>query len=725
MDAPLPTKEDCKQTFRKANKILNLWIKQKLPFTNLHLLQEKYREYELIKLQNKLIAPDFGDLVTPEQQEFSVDLTNALSQIRLEAKPRPSRFIKKSDVTSMTGNEYVEMRLTEIEQNTRLSPEEKDIETENLVKQTEKWLSKGGRQGCLHASKVDAVITSGDAFIPYDMFKLYLYPEDKDDDEIEVDINNLKIEQKRVLKKIKNIINNLSTYDLRELSHLDKLFLKIISLLNYSQFELNHELDFEILENWAKIGLWLIERSCQTSNLKSWELKAIKPITKYIQKVITPLVALIYGQLAYFLSMSNKSEKMFSEKLLEITRSLQEKFVVTPQTHQTIKLINTICLCTQAKIFLDSNQITQFIATLNEALQLNYRYSTNLFKILYLAGKHFCEHSPDSTKVYFEHALTLLNDANARELSLEENFHQEIKSFLSDYKKNKLIEMQSEITKIFPFCGVGMSKERLNVFLYLDEVPYDAIKLPSNSAITELKKYKQKPHKNKILTGFRFYTDSLDIKAVVLAIHKLLQQIEKTLNLESARKAVQPGPLMLHAKPLIFQEIPKPVKIASLTEPQSARVKQKKKTRGTTTATKQENLKIQPPLKTLKKFASDYGFKLGGDNLVSPVFFSQAHKNRGNPQIVVCWDDHKCLNLDNEVIRKFKALFDCEGVVQARKVNEPGFKIIAGPNNQWVVRGKLEGVGDSTRVYFKPKETIKTDDGDEITLYKLKKKINK
>lgn len=725
MDAPPLTKEDCKQTFRKANKILNLWIEQKLPFTNLHLLQEKYREYELIQVQNKIIASGYKDDATQEERDIIVNMTNSLNQIKLIAKPQPSRFIKKSHVPSMTGLEYVEQRLSKIQESTRLTPEEKAAEIDALGDQTAKWLRPRERQRNLHTPKVDAIITGGDALIPYDMFELYLYPEDQHDNEIKVDVHNLKIEQKMVLKKIKNIINNLNTYDLSELSRLDKLFLKILSLLNYSQFELNHELDFEILENWAKIGLWLIERSCQTSNLKSWELKAIKPITKYIQKVITPLVALIYGQLAYFLSMSNKPEKIFSEQLLEITRSLQEKFVVTPQTHQTIKLVNTICLCTQAKIFLDSNQIAQFIATLNEALQLNYRYSTNLFKILYLAGKHFCEHSPDSTKVYFEHALTLLNDANARELSLEENFHQEIKSFLSDYKKNKLIELQSEITKIFPFCGVGINKERLNVFLYLDEVPHDEIKLPLNSAITELKKYKQKPHKNKILTGFRFYTDSLDIKAVVLAIHKLLQQIEKTLNLESARKAVQPGPLMLHAKPLIFQEIPKPVKIASLTEPQPTRINQKKKTRGTTTATKQENLKIQLPLKILKKTASEYGFISAGNNLIAPLFFSKAHKNRGNPQIVVCWDDGKCLNLDNEVVRKFKALFDCEGVVQARKVNEPGFKIIAGPNNQWVVRGKLEGVGDSTRVYFKPKETVKTDDGDEITLYKLKKKINK
>lgn len=720
-----PSKEECKQTFRKANKILNLWIEKKFPFTNKHLLQEKYQEFALILEKDKLTAAEFEGMGNEEDIAGAVNIHNHLENIRLEAKPRPERFKKKSDITSMSGEDYVSLRLSEIAENTKLSPEEKSAEQTALLNQVAQWCKPSG-QGRLGVPKIDEVITGEDALIPYKMFYLYLYREDRHDRDIEVDSANIEFEQKMILKKIKHIIKNIGAQDLHELANLDKLFLKIISLLNYSQFESEQALDFKALESWAKIGLWLIERSHQSSKIGGWESKAIKSVTKYVEKVMTPLVAMVYSQLAYFLAMSDKPEKLFSESLLEIAHSLQEKFVVTTQTHQTIQLINTICLSTQAKIFLDNNQITQFSFTVNQALQQNYRYSTSLFKILYLAGKYFCKSAPDNAKYYFEHALTLLRNANMRQVSLEKNIHDDMQSFLYGYKKDKLIQLQSEIINIFPCCGVGISKERLNVFLYLDEVPYDEIKLPFSGAITELKKYNKTPHKNKTLTGFRFYTTSIDIKSVIAAIHKLLQQIERTLNLERERSAVRPGPLMLQAKPLLFQEIPKTKKILPLAEQQSARIKQKNKTRGIANAVKHENIKIQPPLaEPLKKTASDYGFTLGGDNLISPVYFSQAHKKRGNPQILVCWDDHKCLNLDGEVIRKFKGLFDYQGVVQARKINDPGFKILAGPNNQWIVRGKLEGVGDSTRVYFKPKETITTSEGDEITLYTLKKKINK
>lgn len=728
MDMPI-TKEDCKQTFRRANKILNLWIEQKLPFTNRHLLQEKYQEYEVMRKKDERIAAEFQlekKDASPEQIEFAVDMQNALYQIRLEAKPQPERFKKKSTVTSMSGREYLELRLKDIRENTKLTPEEKLAETDALSDQIIKWITTSERQGGLHTPRVDKVITGGDAFMPYNMFNLYLYPDDKHDNDIEIDIHDLKLEQKKVLKQIKNIIKNLSSYDLKELSNLDKLFLKIISILNYSQFELNHELDFEVLENWAKIGLWLIDRSYQPSK-KNWEKTLLKPIKQYIQKGMTPLVALIYSQLAFFLCMSNKLEKIFSENLLEIAHSLQEKFVATPQTHQTIQLVNTICQCTQAKIFLDNHQVTLFTTTLTQILQSNHRYSTSLFRILYLAGKYFCESNPDNTRMYFEQALNLLNDANMREKSLEQNDDKEMQAFLAAHQTKKRIELQQEITKIFPFCGVGITSEKLNIFLYLDEVPKGEIALPFNSPITNLKKYDNAPHKDKILMGFRFYTASIEIQAVIRAIHKLVQQIEKTLNFEQAQLAKKVQQLTLQSKPLFCTNALEPSKVLACPQQQQPkRVAPKNKTRvahpskgGTTQTT------VSTIFSTIKKRASEYGFKMGADNLIAPIYFSKVHKERGNPQIVACWDDHKCLNLDSELVRKFKGLFDPAGVVQARKVNEPGFKIIAGPNNQWIVRGKLEGEGRSTRIYFKPIETIVTDGGEEITLYKLKKKINK
>lgn len=709
------SKEESKQTFRQANKILNLWIKKEMPFTYDHLLKKKWDEHlwDLEKKQQNLES--YSHFKDPEEEKFFEKTVNQLGQLSFADKKSPKK--------SMNGAEYIFKCILSIEQNTKLTPEEKTNRYQALLKETQQWEKVFKNQVKSATCQIDKVIAGENSLIPYNMFSLYLYEDDKDDNDILIDLGNLELQQNVILKKIKNIIKNTAVDDLNELYKLDLLFLKIISLLNYSQFEPKQNLDFNSLEKWGKIGLWLIERSTQAP-AQRWDQVAIKTFIQHIKKSTMPLVALIYANIAYFLAMSDRPEKIFSQNLLEIAQSLKEKITITPQSKKTIQLIDTISLCTQAKNGLNNKNIESFLFCLDKALEIEYRYTSNVFNMLYFAGKLFSETEPDKTQHYFQKALTLIDSANEKEKSLEKTCLSEVEKFLSEYKQKKLIALQSEIIKEFPNkCGVAVSGTRLNIFLHLESVPRTQIILSQGEAITELKKYDKVAMKDKIVTGFRFYTASDNNLVVIEAIRKLIQKIEKELVFESVRVSMQPEQKL----PLLLEPVTSKPKLTPQFVPLPSRNEPKKKTRGHGRMAKnniQPTIVSKPPLIT-KKPAEQYGFNLEGYSRVAPLFLSKESQAVNKPKIIVAWDDKKCTALDDETINKFKNLFHPNGVVQAREVNDSGFKVSIGPKKEWIVRGKLKGAGGSTRVYFKPIETKITAEGDEVTLCVLKKKMNK
>ncbi len=727
------TKAECERILRKANKILNLWIEKELPFTREHLLEPKQQLQDafMTKLLEKCPdTPIFQQALEGLHVKKAIDQMENLSI--QDRKRLEKNKINYSGQEALQISEAIMKRYAACMASNELTHDEKMAELKIFTDQAA-MLHYGARRA--HEASFlqsDKKVAGEHELAPFKMFQLYLYPSfqyNQDgrtklefDVDITVDETNLKLEQKLILKEIKKIIKTLSVDELDALYILDILFLKIISILNYSQFETNQNIDFDTLESWGKIGLWLIERSTQVPS-QQWERKMIKPFVQHVQKITTPYVALIYANIAYFLAMSGAPEKIFSQNLLEIADFLKEKIVKTSQNCQTFQLIDTISLCAQAKNALDNKDIEGFTICLGKALEIDYRYTSSLFNMLYLAGKHFSEVEPDKTQQYFTKALTLISTANDREASLEKELMAEIEKYVSEYKAKKLIDLQAEIIKEFPNkCGVSISGPRLNIFLYLEKVPKNQITLSSDEAITDLKKYDKVAIKDKVVTGFRFYSCSENNQAVINAIRKLIQQIDKALDLECSRLAMQPQ----QKSPLLLEPVTSKPKLTSQPAP-PAKKGPKKKTQGAAGGAKNN---IQPTVASkspliVKKPAEQYGFNLEGYSRVAPLFLSKANQAMNKPKIIVAWDDKKSTALDDETISKFKKLFHPNGVVQAREVNDSGFKVSIGPKGDLIVRGKLKGAGGSTRVYFKPKERIMTEDGNEVTLCVLKKKMNK
>ncbi len=724
-----PDIEDVREILSRANKIINVWVKKELPYTNTNLLEEKYKDYakeEKEKDERELNLARFKE--DEKEKTFFENSANKLGQQAIQHKHQ-----NNGPTNSMNGWEYVTKTMHAINTNPKLTDKEKLQQLTALQRHMDGLKKKLESKEKSIIPQVDKTVTNEFPLASYDMYQLYLYIEqDEANDHNDLNMDNVNVchEQSTILKKIKKLIKEISVENIDELFKIDILLLKIISILNYSQFEVQQNLNFSALEHWGKIGLWLIERCAQP--IKKWEKAAFNKFSQHVEKVTRPLTALIYANIAYHLANSNKPEKAFAENFLEIAKKLSEKFVHIPQTLDTVKLIDSLCKCTEAKLAWDKNQIALSVQFMDDAQKIGAGYTSSLFSMLYIVGKHYSELEPDLAMHYFEKAQALTKKASGREMSLEQARCNEMQHSILLFKKKILTELKIAINIAFPTARIKILPHTLNIFIPLPEVPCHDILLSSKSVIGSLIKRHNFAFKEENLTGFQFCTLSDNPTSIISAIHHLIKMATQKEVVSVKPQSVVPEYIMVNPLKPAFTQTPSEEKegFNHATESLlSSPLKIKKKTRGPSqnshsspNAVQKCSAVIQPK----KRFAKDYGFTLCETNeRATPIYFSETHKKSGNTEIIVCGDAATCNGLDQITIKKFNSLFHPDGVVQAREVNDSGFKIIHEPNkDRWIIRAKLKGVGGSTRLYFAPKESIETENGVK-TLYRLKKKINK
>jgi hypothetical protein len=745
-----------KDTLRLANKTLNEWIVRTLPRTSativpakreLHQrkwqahdtlsaklveLNQKYDALKALRTMRRQKPTDFAALPINPDQAFAAIETLSL-QMQSLALTESDGLAANSQAELFAGInrtiEKVTTQLALVDTFLKIYPASFELVEKVLTPPYTRKIEAT----IVTSTQVRDTLNTSDAFdisLADNYFRLYLYPQDRDDNDLTLDMTDPERTQRQVLSQLKTHITHATEQQIPELTKSIDLMLKFSAVFMLTQAEKGANLEYGLIEKWAKMGLWLLKTKdnfdCTRKNRLLHE--DIKRYRKALN-LIGPLVAQIYLLLSYRAVGTEKPSDLdmfLGESYLETAQEIAGMYDLTREERQ---IFASLSLCTQARVAYEQQDYVEFIKQVDTLVAKTKEYNWAYVQTLHLAANYMASHDTFAAFEYNQLALKLMASDKIASAS---HFEPDFKEKLMKLHQGLCGQLEQELSQAIleRFEGVTLTKQNnvIHLTLTFEAMPKAQGRVASRVGPT-LSQFQIENNQIKMTIL------SKNVKEVLADLASLERNVASQLRQEAlkaqrqAQKAALAAQLSTEKSEQSSASIPAWVAAESVPDDIPSSIKEKKKTRpdpmpaASNTTSSQSGAKAVPSTKEL--LAKEFGFTVFADKAVTPIYSTRQAQAKRKTKVFLAFD--KISEVDEATEQLFKDSLNPhpDGIVTTIMFGKEGAKMWTHPDNlggQWqkaTIRLKLLGKrGGWARAVAIPQQKVTVNqDGKEENHY--------
>lgn len=484
------------------------------------------------------------------------------------------------------------------------------------------------------------------------------------------------LSQKKLLKVIKKMLMEIKYADEEEVA----AFLCFIRNLEFIVSILiikNVLTDTRFVANWLKLGFAFLRATdnlmARETQMNALERKMICNLRELISFSLFNCY-LVFARLEASKATSDM-ELMYAESCLESACKFYEqiKEEELPGAEFFREQMNSL----HAGFAFKSKDIDKFKYHIDK-ITLKDSCSFITCEVLIMAGDYFKEKDVSKALNYYELALAVLDKYfDKNKLDIESFFHaNEFKKTTLQKRDDTKLQLCNEIKKRIqaelPNIRVSTKKVKsaLVLFMPLKEIPRDARSFIKGISCLDINIFDD----NKFV-GLQMVTKNLDEEAIIKAVSRLKDKFSKS-------KQPEPKLKVTDAPKEALSEYKKPEAKGIIESPPERYVRPtevvKEKTRKEPPAATPT---VAPAIAPRECHASDFGFKIEGNPLVTPVYCTKAAQTARRAKLFVRWVGIP--GVDALVESQFEGMLNPtpEGILTVGMYDQQGAKLWKDPDN--------------------------------------------